>query len=268
MNKIIKTKMSNLNRYISCIAILISVSLVAQENDSIGFKTFLKDNMEYQLRGQFSIGGATPLGMPAQIREINSYNPTLQLGLELNVTKWFTDEHKWGVRTGLRMEGRGMKTDARVKNYYTQIDGGDGKQTKGYFTGNVKTTMKNSYITFPILAIYNISSNWNTYGGLYFSGLIDKDFTGYVYDGILREGTPIGTPVEFEGDSKGDYDFSNDLNRFQYGIQLGGEYKLNTHFRLFTDLNWGLNGVFKNNFDAISFKMYNIYANIGFGYTF
>lgn len=112
------------------------------------FTAFFTKNMDYQARAQFSIGGSTPLGIPAQIREINSYNPTLQMGLEVNATKWLTDDQTWGIRTGLRFEGRGMKTDARVKNYYTQIDGEEGKQTKGYFTGNVKTKMKNSYYYF------------------------------------------------------------------------------------------------------------------------
>lgn len=232
------------------------------------FTTFFTKNMDYQARAQFSIGGSTPLGIPAQIREINSYNPTLQMGLEVNATKWLTDDQTWGIRTGLRFEGRGMKTDARVKNYYTQIDGEEGKQTKGYFTGNVKTKMKNSYITFPVLAVYNVNSKWNVYGGVYLSGLIDGDFTGYVYEGVLREGNPIGTPIEFEEDAKGEYDFSSDLNRFQWGAELGFEYKVNSQFRLFSDLNWGLNGLFKKDFEAITFNMYSIYLNLGFGYQF
>lgn len=265
MNKRMKT-----HHYVTCLLMILGSSVLstAQEGHTNKFKEFFTTNTEYQIRGQFSIGGSTPLGFPAQIREVNSYNPTMQLGLEANITKWLTDDHKWGFRTGLRMEGRGMKTDARVKNYYTKLDEGDGKYTKGYFTGNVKTTMKNSYITFPILLTYNVSSQWNTYGGFYFSGLIDRDFTGYVYNGVLREDSPIGTPVEFEGNARGDYDFSDDLNRFQFGIQVGGEYKLNAHLRLFGDLNWGLNQVFKKDFDAITFKMYNIYANIGFAYQF
>lgn len=224
--------------------------------------------MDHQLRAQFSVGGSTPLGMPASIREVNSYNPTLQLGLEFTTTKWFSESQKWGIRTGLRFEGRGMKTDANVKNYYTQIDGEEGKQTKGYFTGNVKTTMKNSYVTFPVLATWKATNSWNVYGGFYFSGLIDKDFTGYVYDGVMREGTPVGTPIVFEESAKGDYDFSNELNRFQWGLELGGEYKMNEHFRLFADLNWGLNPLFKKDFDAITFNMYSIYVNLGFGYQF
>lgn len=239
-----------------------------EQQNSSKFVSFFTQNTAYQVRTQFSIGGSTPLGIPAEIREINSYNPTLQLGLELNATKWFTAEQRWGMRVGIRFEGRGMKTDARVKNYYTQIDGDEGKQTKGYFTGNVKTKMKNSYVTFPILALYQVNDKWNVYGGVYLSGLIDQDFTGYVYDGVLREGNPLGTPVEFEDGAKGEYDFSGELNRFQWGTELGFEYKMNDQFRLFSDLNWGLNNLFKKDFDAITFKMYSIYLNVGFGYQF
>lgn len=240
----------------------------AQNEDKSKFKLFFDKNIEYQARAQFSIGGSSPLGLPATIRKIDEYNPTLQLGLEFNATKWFSDEQKWGIRTGLRFEGRGMRTDAKVKNYYTELSGENGKKTEGYFTGNVKTKMKNSYITFPVLAVFNASTNWNVYGGVYFSGIIDKDFTGYVYDGVLREGTPIGIPVEFYEDARGEYDFSENLNRFQWGIELGGEYKMNKNFKLFADLNWGLNNLFQNDFTAIQFKMYSIYANLGFGYTF
>lgn len=269
-----KIDMKNIKLYISLIAFCTFFAVQpakAQEEQSTSpsnFKLFFEKNINYQVRAQFSIGGSSPLGMPIQIREINSYNPTLQIGLEANATKWFTDKQKWGIRTGLRFEGRGMKTDAKVKNYYTQIDEDHGKQTKGYFTGNVKTNMKNSYITFPVLVVFNATENWNVYGGFYFSGLIDKDFNGYVYDGILREGTPIGDAVPFEGNDKGFYNFSQDQSRFQWGAQFGGEYKMNKHFKLFADLNWGLNPLFKSNFDAISFSMYNIYLNMGFGYTF
>lgn len=243
-------------------------TLTTKHRNTSDFTDFFTKNTDYQARAQFSIGGSTPLGIPAQIREINSYNPTLQLGLEVNATKWLSDDQIWGVRTGLRFEGRGMKTDARVKNYYTQIDGEEGKQTKGYFTGNVKTKMKNSYITFPVLAVYNVNEKWNVYGGFYLSGLIDGDFTGYVYEGVLREGNPIGTPIEFEEDAKGEYDFSSDLNRFQWGAEVGFEYKVNSQLRLFSDLNLGLNGLFKKDFEAITFNMYSIYLNFGFGYQF
>ena len=34
------------------------------------------------------------------------------------------------------------------------------------------------------------------------------------------------------------------------------------------DLTWGLNDIFKKDFDTISFAMYPIYLNVGFGYAF
>lgn len=243
-------------------------SLIGKKNITSNITTFFTQNTETQIRGLFSIGGSTPIGLPAQIREIKSYQPTLQLGLEVNLTKWFMPNRTLGIRTGLRLEGRGMKTDARVKNYYTQLSGEEGKQTTGYFTGSVVTKMKNSYITIPILVTYRVNNKLNTYAGLYFSGIIDRDFTGYVYDGTLREGTPIGIPMEFHDDARGDYDFSEDLNAFQWGAQLGLEYQLRPYLKVFSDVNWGFNNLFHNNFEAISFNMYNIYANVGFAYNF
>ena len=191
----------------------------------------------------------------------------MQLGVKANVTKWLTDEHKWGVRTGIRIEGKGMKTDARVRDYVTQINY-NGAQVKGNFTGDVKTQVRNTYLTVPVLATYNVNSSWNVYGGLYFSAVIDKTFDGYVYDGYLRQTDPTGQKLIFEDGKKADYDFSNDVRKFQWGTQVGAEWKMNEHFFLFGDVTYGFNGVLNKDFDAISFSMHNIYLNLGFGYQF
>lgn len=230
--------------------------------------SFFTKNMDYQVRAQFSIGGTTPLGIPREIRKIESYNPTLQLGLEANATKWITEDHKWGVRLGVRFEGKGMSTKAQVQAYKTEVIGDGGERVMGYFTGHVKTTVKNTYITFPISAVYQINQKWNVYGGAYFSGLIDKKFDGYVSDGYLRQNTPTGEKMVFEGDNTAPYDFSKEINRFQWGTQVGGEWKMNNHFKLFADMTYGFNGVLDKDFEAISFSMHNIYLNLGFGYKF
>ena len=41
-----------------------------------------------------------------------------------------------------------------------------------------------------------------------------------------------------------------------------------THFILFPELNYGINGIFKSEFKSISFALHNIYLNLGFGYKF
>ena len=235
----------------------------AQQNGN-----FFTRNMEYQFKTNLSLGGSTPLGIPREIREIKHYTPVqLILGLEADATKWFSDNQKWGIRVGIRTEGKGMRTEAVVKGYFTEVIQGDEK-IKGYFTGTVETDIKNTYVTMPVSVVYKVSPRWKLYGGLYASILVDKNFSGYVSDGYLRQDTPIGTKVVFENGTKANYNFSNDLRLFQWGAQLGAEWHLNKHFILFPELNYGINGIFKPDFKSISFAMHNIYLNLGFGYKF
>ena len=233
-----------------------------------GEKSSLFQNTEFQIRAGFSIGGSAPIPFPIEIRKIERYDPTLALGLEASLTKWLGDNQRWGIRTGLRAEGRGMKTEAEVKDYYTEVISDGGQKVTGNFTGMVQTTVKNSYFTIPVLAVYDITKRWNLYGGLYFSALIEKNFSGYVYDGYLREGGATGSKLIFEGDDKGPYDFSDDLRVFQWGALVGGEWRLQKHLQLFSELTWGFNDLFENDFKTVTFHMYSIYLNIGFGYRF
>lgn len=238
------------------------------EKDKSKFKSFFKDNIEYQAKIQLTLGGATPLGIPAQIRKIESFKPTHVIGLEANATKWLHEEQKYGIRVGLKIEGRGMKTQAEVKNYYTQIEDDSGAKTTGYFTGHVVTRANNTYLTLPVSFVWNVSEKWNIYGGFYVAAAVNKSFDGYIYDGIFREGTPIGEPATFEGTAIGVYDFSEDIRTFQFGEQIGVEYKLSPKFSISLDGSFASTSVFKKDFEAISFKMYNLFGNLGFAYKF
>ncbi len=230
-------------------------------------KNFFKDNMDYQLHAYFGIGGSTPLGMPSEIKKIESYNPGLQLGLEANATKWFEENSKWGIRLGVGVEGRGMKTKARVERYLTRIIQGN-EQIQGYFTGLVQTKVSNTYVNIPVSAVYDLSKRWNLYGGLSFSFAIDKQFEGYVSDGYLRKDTPVGPKITFDKNGKAAYDFSSEVNTFQWGAHLGAEWQMNKHFKLFPQLSYNFNGVLNKDFEAISFSLHNIYLDLGFAYLF
>lgn len=247
-------------------------STVLSTNSSItndtGKFSFLAENMDYRVRAFFTIGGSVPPSFPREIRKIEGFNPTLQLGLEANATNWFEEYDDWGIRLGIRFEGKGMKTDAMVKSYKTQVIGDAGEKIEGYFTGKVNTVVNNNYFTAPFSVVYNLSNRWNIYGGLYFSALIAENFTGYVYDGYLRKNDPTGEKIEFSGENKGPYDFSKELNPFQWGGQCGAEWALNKHFELYTEFGYGFNGILKNDFEAISFSLHNIGVNVGFSYKF
>ena len=243
---------------------LFSLKSFAQEKTE---KSFFKDNMDYQLRAYFGIGGSTPLGLPSEIKKIESYNPGLQLGLEANATKWLEENAKWGVRVGVAVEERGMKTKASVKQYLTRIIQGN-EQIQGYFTGMVQTKVNNTYVNIPISAVYKLSKKWNLYGGFSFAFAIDKQFTGYVSDGYLRKDTPVGPKINFDKNGKAAYDFSDEINTFQWGANFGAEWKMNKHFKLFPQISYDFNGVLNKDFDAISFSLHNIYLDLGFAYQF
>jgi hypothetical protein len=251
---------------ISLFVLICFYSANAQEK-TIDEKSSFFRNTEFQIRAGFSIGGSAPIPFPDGITKIEGYNPTLALGLEANVSKWLDNNRKWALRAALRVEGKGMKTEAQVTDYYTEVIYG-GQKIAGNFTGMVQTTVKNSYFTIPVQLVYDITEKWNLYGGLYFSTLIEKNFSGYVYDGYLREGDATGERIIFEGDTKGPYDFSDDLRVFQWGVMAGGEWSLQKHLLLFGELTWGLNDLFQSDFESVTFSMYSIYLNIGFGYRF
>lgn len=247
---------------------LVGVSSFAQEANSSKKEkesNFFNTEIDYQLRAYFSIGGSAPLGIPSEIREIESYNPGLKLGLEANATKWLSED--WGLRAGIAVESKGMKTRAITKNYLTEIIQAD-ERLKGYYTGTVRTSVNNTYLSIPVSAVYKLSSRWNLYSGLFVSIAIDKEFDGYVSNGYLRQDTPVGPKINFEGEGRAAYDFSKEVQTFQWGMQLGAEWQLNRHFKLFPNVDYSFNGVLNKDFEAISFSLHNISLNMGFAYEF
>ena len=238
--------------------LLTSHSLFAQKDQNAGIINSYLIGLEYEVKAGFSIGGTS----------IDSYNPTLQIAIEGNVTKWLNPARTWGIMLALRLETKGMKTDARVKNYSMEIIGDGGERMKGFWTGQVKTKVNNSYLTVPVLAAWRVSPRWKLNAGPYVSYRMEGNFTGDVYDGYLRELDPTGNKVVFEDGKSAPYDFSKDLRRFAWGLQLGGEWKAFKHLNVYADLTWGMNDIFKKDFNTITFAMYPIYLNMGFGYAF
>ena len=250
------------------LAVYMQTALYAQENQNRTLINAALHGWEYEIRAGVSIGGTSPLPLPVEIRSIDAYNPTLALMLEGNAIKWLGKTKKWGVITGVRLETKNMITKATVKNYGMEIIGNDGNRLKGNWTGGVKTKVRNAYITVPVLGAYKVNSRLRAKAGAYVSYLMDEEFSGYVYEGYLREGNPTGKKVNFSDGAIATYDFSDDLRKFAWGVQAGVDWRAFKHLSVFADLTWGLNDIFKKDFNTITFAMYPIYLNVGFGYSF
>ena len=220
--------------------------------------------VEYRVKAGVALGGTTPLPLPAEIRSINSFNPGLNLSIEGEVLKLFNDN--WGVSTGLRLENRGMSTDATVQGYRIMLQAED-DQISGYFWGRVRTDVNNSFLTLPVLAVWKPSERWGVKLGIYGSYALRRGFSGLAYDGYLRENTPVGTFVEI-GANNGFYDFSDNMRSWFWGLQAGVEWRAFTHLIVGVDVTWGMNSIFDKGFEAITFKMFPIYGTLSFAYAF
>lgn len=258
----------NAKKLLALLLLSIPNSLVVAQPDRAPLLiTADKKGWEYQVKAGINIGGASPLSMPAEIRKIESYNPKFNAVIEASITKWLDGHPRWGISSGIRVEEKGMQTKARVKNYSTEIIHG-GSRVAGYWTGLVKTKYNSSFVTLPLLANYRVSNSWKLSAGMYLSYRMGGDFSGEVSDGYLRDETPTGQKIEFTNDSYASYDFTSDLQRFHYGIQIGIGYRMLKHLTLHTDFNWSLTDIFKKEFKTITFQMYPLYAHLGFGYRF
>lgn len=234
--------------------------------NKVGLTGFLK-GLEYEVNAGTNIGGTSPIPLPAEIREINSYSPNLNLQIGATVTKWIDVQEKWGVSLGLRLETRGMETKATVKNYGMSIIQ-NGGELSGRWTGKVQTRYHSQQLIVPITGVWKAHRRLRVNFGPYLAFAFNNDFDGYVYEGYLREGDPTGVKVAFEGDSRAPYDFSDSLRSFQWGLQAGVSWTAYKHLLVNANLDWGLNDIFESSFKTVTFNLYPIYLNVGFGYLF
>ena len=148
-----------------------SSPLTASAQNNIGerdaaLRQMSSKGWEFELKAGLNIGGATPLGLPREIRHINSFDPKLNGTLEGTVTKWLGEQRKWGVAAGLKIESMRMSTGARVKNYHTEIIQ-DGDRVAGYYTGYDKTNYSSTNITIPVTANYSFNDRWKVRVGMF-----------------------------------------------------------------------------------------------------
>lgn len=224
-----------------------------------------KHGIEYRLQVSYNIGAATPIPIPAEIREFKSYNPGFHLSLDAVIIKWFYPY--LGAGFNLRLENRGMETDVRVKNYKMQVTDG-GSAIEGYWTGSVETTLIQYSIGFTIPVLWKPSPKWELQLGPFFSWMLSGKFSGYAYDGYLRVGDPTGDKVEITGDSKARYDFSDELNIFNWGIEVGALWKPIEYIGIRLAFTYGFRSILNKDFDTISFPMNPIYIHLGVVYIF
>lgn len=249
--------------FISALVFLSAISACA--SDSMAF--FSRELCDVEAVAGLNIGGAAPIPLTREIRSIESYSPNLNLQLGVNFTRFFRPDRIWGLQVGLHLETKGMSTMASVKNYGMEIIQ-DGRSLSGRWTGKVKTRYHSQQLMIPIQGVWSCSNKVRINFGPYLAYAFKNEFDGYVTDGYLREGDPTGDKVVFDTDSRATYDFGSDLRKFHWGWQGGVDWNVISHFSVHANLMWGCNSIFNSDFKTVSFTMFPIYLNVGFGYHF
>lgn len=206
-------------------------------------------------------GATTSFGTPAETREIKSSNLLFNYVIGCDVTQMLSD--KWGIDTGLRYERKASGSNVVMKNFLTTITlAGAGTPTHGYFSGNVKNINDNSYITLPVMAVYRTNSKWDVRGGMYFSYALRRKYTGEATDGKIRQNPTIpATAVTYSTS-----DFSDDISKFDCGVQLGVVRPIWKNLKCNVDLNWGLINTLNSEASGMTMNVYNLYLCVGLGW--
>ena len=223
------------------------------------------DDLSYYLRMDYSLGGTAPVGLPATIRRLDSYSLRPNFSIGIAAQKPLDD--RWGIRTGLHFGNKGMKTDAQVKNYHMQIVHG-GETLEGQFTGNVVTRVSQWGLTVPVQVVCRVVNDVDLRFGPYATYVYSRRFSGEAYAGYLRVGNPTGPRVELGrgADERGSYDFSTDLRRLQWGLDLGADWRWSDRWAVGADVSWGLSSVFHSDFKTIEQRLYSIFGTVGVVY--
>lgn len=262
------------NKYINIIflvaTLLISTFSASAEKELGSSETQSRDSINvvsndwtgwgYGYRLGFTIGGITPVPLPAEVREMMTFSPNGAFMQEIYGYKLFKE--KFGFYFGERLAIEGMNVEARVKNYHMSIEQG-GDYISGYFTGVDKTEAKLISVKIPLEFMARINSRLDLRVGPYIQINLHREFKGEVYDGYLRENTPIGQKIVFSDGSTATYDFSEDVKKAGFGAEVAADFQIKNDFGIFANLDYGFRSVFPDDFETISFKMYPIFFSVG-----
>lgn len=226
----------------------------------------ITDSLDVKLRAGYHLGGTSPLPLPATIRSIDAFRPTVSVRIGADATLMLANS--WGLTAGLFFEGKGMDGEVTVKGYSMEMKKGN-SQISGLFTGHVKQEVSQWMLTLPVKVCWQLSEKVVLKGGPYVSLLVSKGFNGTAFDGYLRQGSPTGSKIKI-GNKEGEwatYDFSDNMRSLQWGVSVGVDWQISGHVGLSADLDWGLSGLFQSDFKTVEQTLYPIFGCVGVFYN-
>jgi len=210
-----------------------------------------------------NLGMTTSIGVPRETRSISvsPYNFNYVVGVM--ASKRFTKS--WGIQTGLRVERKGGNSNVYMEDYYTKVhfDGAE-KETQGYYSGRSQGHHDVWALTLPLYAMYQPKESWSIHFGPYFSYQFWRNRHGISSQGTIRESvySPL-IPVDHS-----ETDNSAKVSKWDCGVSFGCTRQMWRQLYLVFDFSWGLVNQWDGSDYGMKMNIYNIYAQLGFGWKF
>lgn len=215
--------------------------------------------MDFVFLSGLNIGATTPVPIPKDLK-LTSYNPKLNPKLGANIVYYFNEQ--WGLGTGLTLDWKGMNINAKITDVHLSITAPEIGTLTGYVTGKNTVKVNTLYLTQPVYGIYRFNPKWQIKTGIYMAETLSRNFKGSVKDVKITVEEPATEAREV---SYATLNYSKDVRKFDVGLLIGGEYRINNHFGLFTDFTWSFTPYFERTV-PIHFTMRNIYLSLGMTY--
>ncbi len=213
----------------------------------------------------YTIGGMTPVPLPAEIREIQRFHPTDGLSWGFDFSRKVSSQ--WRAAVGIHYFDRGMRTEARVKAYQVKVVQA-GNTLEGYFSGVNHTRASQQGFALPLQAEWQPLARCTFFTGPVVEWYFDRSFTGSVTDGYLRVNQPTGRKVEFGAspEEAPTYDFSNDMARWGFGWQVGADWQVSSRWSVFLQARYIFTNLFQPGFTTVSMKLHPMFVTTGLAY--
>jgi hypothetical protein len=205
------------------------------------------------------LGGAVPFpfsDIPDGAGGTPEPYPFLGLGAEYPI------KGNWRIAAEVNYRVISFTSDAKVisQEYYP----GDGSTL--YFTGDTYTDIELRMVEFPLVGIYQLRDSRSVIFGAYYSIILEGTFITEARNGVSNADKNITDNAILPGLFETDYQFSDKIDNYDYGVLIGYRYKLGERMNLYGRIQVGFKSIFKPDFENIDYEMYQMRLNIGASY--
>lgn len=207
------------------------------------------------------MGGAVPIpfsSIPDGSKGTPRLTPNLGLGFQYSLN------NKWNIVAEVNYH---ILSYTAMANVRSQPFWSDDRSYSLYFSGEAHSSTELRFVEFPVLACLQPGEHWSLVFGGYYSRMIEGTFETEGKNGWISANKEDTDTAPLPGTQSTNYDFSEELDRFDWGALIGYQYKISPRILFWGRFHWGFKSIFKQEFQNIDYEMYQLRLSTGISFT-